>query len=106
MTKRTDEEYAAAAEWAEQDMTLPRNSTTALRGDAAATFGRGLLERSAGRPSIDPAAAPGEQSPVRRFRLPAALDAELVDVAHAQHRKPSDVLRDALAEYLQTHAAG
>jgi hypothetical protein len=38
--------YAAAAEWAEHEMTLKPNSTTALHGDEAAAFGRELVERA------------------------------------------------------------
>lgn len=41
-------DYDAAAEWAEHDMKLPKNSQTALRGEAAADFGRDLIEHSRG----------------------------------------------------------
>ena len=102
----TEKDYDEAAEWAEHDMTLPKNSKTALRGEAAADFGRELVERSrGGRPSIDPAGAPGEKSPVRQVRLPRALDADLVAFAERSHRRPSEVLREALAEYLTAHKA-
>jgi hypothetical protein len=59
----TDKDYHAAAIWAEHDMTLPKNSRTALRGKPAADFGRSVLDRAlGGRPSIDPNAAPGQRS--------------------------------------------
>lgn len=43
--------YADLAAWAENDMVLNPESTTALRGDAAAAAGRELLARAAGRRS-------------------------------------------------------
>jgi hypothetical protein len=99
-----EKDYDAAAEWAEHDMELPRRSTTARRGADAAAFGRGLVERSqGGRPSIDPDANPGEKSPVRQVRLPRALDADLIAYAESIHRKPSEVMREALIEYLESH---
>jgi hypothetical protein len=102
-----DKDYDAAAEWAEHDMTLPSGSKTARRGEDAAAFGRDLVERSqGGRPSIDPTARPGEKSPVRQVRLPRALNADLEDYAASHHLRPSDVLRDALSEYLSTRRAG
>ena len=39
-----DEDYSAAADWAERDMTLPQHSASARRGRAAADVGRDLLE--------------------------------------------------------------
>jgi len=94
-------DYQAAADWAEHDMTLNPTSTTALRGEKAAEHGRRALERAmGGRPSIDPAAAPGQHARVRQVRLPADVDRRLEEVADTQHRRPSDVMRDALAEYL------
>jgi len=98
------DKYRDAAEWAEHDMELPKNSTTALRGQAAADFGRDLIERSRrGRPSIDPDKAPGEQTRVRQVRLPGTMDDNLVAFADEHHTNPSAVMRDALQEYLETH---
>lgn len=95
------------ANWAEHEMTLKPNSATALRGAAAAEFGRATIERAlGGRPSIDPQARPGQHSPVRQVRLPAELNEQLTAVAAAEHRRPSDVIRTALTDYLTTHAAG
>ncbi len=66
--------YDEAADWAEHEMTLPENSKTARRGAAAAEAGRALLARAhAGRPSLDPQAKPGEESPRRQVRLPLAV---------------------------------
>ncbi|CAB4932175.1 unannotated protein [freshwater metagenome] len=47
-------DYDELAQWAENDMTLPTNSHTALRGDVAAAAGRALLEPVTGRPRLDP----------------------------------------------------
>lgn len=105
--RSTEQDYAQAAQWAEDDMTIKSASTTALRGDDAAAFGRDLLERATGgRPPLDPHAAPGQHSPVRQVRLPAAINEQLAAVAAAEHRRPSDVIRTALSDYLTTHAAG
>jgi hypothetical protein len=100
----TDKDYDAAADWAEHDMNLPKNSRTALRGDAASDFGRKVLERAlGGRPSIDPEAGPGQHAPVRQVRLPHAVDVELRAIAHHEHRTVSAVLREAVEEYLTAH---
>lgn len=50
----------------------------------------------AGRPSLSGRG----KSPARQVRLPAQLDAALVERAHAEGRRPSDVLREALTAYL------
>ena len=52
MTKETD--YEALSAWAENEMTLRPNSTTAKHGPDAAQAGRELLERvgAGGRPSL------------------------------------------------------
>jgi hypothetical protein len=105
MSTDAEGDHEQTAEWAEHDMTLRRGSTTALRGPAAAEHGRALLERAGGgRPPLDPTAAPGQHSPVRQVRLPADLNDQLTAVAAAEHRRPSDVIRSALADYLATHA--
>lgn len=103
--ERSEQDYDQAAEWAEHDMTLKPGSTTARRAAAAAERGRELLERATGgRPPLDPNAAPGQHSPVRQVRLPADLNEQLDVVAAAEHRRPSDVIRSALVDYLATHA--
>lgn len=101
----TDEkDYDAAAAWAEHDMIVKRGAASTLRGAAAAAEGRELIERSqGGRPSIDPAAAPGQESPVRQVRLPRALDEGLEALAESQHRTASEIMRDAISDYLAAH---
>jgi hypothetical protein len=105
--RHSEGNYARAADWAEHDMTLKEDSATALRGTDAAAFGRDLLERSTGgRPPLDPTAAPGQHSPVRQVRLPTALNEQLAALAAAEHRRPSDVIRTALSDYLAAHPTG
>lgn len=100
----SEKDFDAAAEWAEHDMALKPDSESSLRGQEAASFGRELVERSqGGRPSIDPEATPGEKSPIRQVRLPRALNADLDAFARNHHRNASDVLREALSEYLAAH---
>lgn len=102
-TKRNDQ---AVADWAEHDMALPARSKTALRGAAAGEHGREALERAGvGRPSIDPAAPPGQHARNRQVRLAANIDQQLQALADQQHRTPSAVMRDAVAEYLHAHGA-
>lgn len=97
----SEKDYAAAAEWAENEMTLPKNSRSALRGKDAAEFGRAVIERAqGGRPALDSAAAPGQHARVRQVRLPRSLDAQLTALADAQHRRASEIMRDALSEYV------
>ena len=105
----TDEERALA-EWAQGDINPNLDHPGVLRGAKAAAQGIADLEAAmgrenlhqalGGRPPLDPAAGPGEHSPVRGVRLPAPLNARLDAVAAAQGRRPSDVIRDALARYL------
>lgn len=96
-------DYDELADWAEHEMTLPKNSATAKRGAEAAAAGRELLDRvGAGRPSL--AGASGE-SPKRQVRLPAPLSNKLDELAERQHRKPSELMREAVEEYIQRHSA-
>lgn len=104
--ERSEQNYEQAADWAEQRMTLKAGSTTALRGPAAAERGRALLDRAGGgRPPLDPNATPGQHSPVRQVRLPAEVNDQLTARAAAEHRRPSDVIRSALADYLAAHSS-
>lgn len=87
-------------------MTLKTASTTALRGDDAAAHGRRELQRAmGGRPSIDPDAARGKHARVRQVRLAADVNRRLERVVGAQHRRASDIMRDALAEYSRAQKA-
>ncbi|MET3642796.1 hypothetical protein ABIC73_004399 [Prescottella equi] len=98
--------YDEAADWAEHEMTLPENSKTARRGAAAAEAGRALLARAhAGRPSLDPQAKPGEESPRRQVRLPLAVSEQVDALAAAQGRRAAEVMRDAITMYVNEHAS-
>lgn len=72
---------------------------------AAHTVGPPSSAAGVGRPSIDPAAAPGQHARNRQVRLAANIDQQLQALADRQQRTPSAVMRDAVAEYLHTHGA-
>ena len=100
----TEKDYQAAADWAEHEMTLKPNSRTARRGAIAADYGREVVERaSGGRPSIDPNADPGQHARKRQVRLSAEIDQRLTALASAQQRSASEIMREALTDYLQGH---
>ncbi|WP_105036566.1 ribbon-helix-helix protein, CopG family [Cryobacterium aureum] len=52
-----------------------------------------------GRPTLSGRAGTG-RSPVPQVRLPQDLDALLIERAEAEHRRPSEIVREALAAYL------
>lgn len=60
------------------------------------------LERlhAGGRPSLSGTTGSG-RSPKRQVRLPVELDDALTRRAEAEHRRPSEILRDALTQYLR-----
>lgn len=93
------------AAWAEHEMVLPVDSTTALRGEAAAAFGRNMVARAVGRPALDPAAAHGEHSPMRQVCLPQALSDDVDHLAAIQGRTAAEVTRYAIANYLTRNKA-
>ena len=45
--------------------------------------------------------APGGSSPVVRARVPEALKRAVAAIADQEHRKESDIVREALAAYVQ-----
>lgn len=56
--------------------------------------------RAGGRPSLSGPSVSGP-SPRRQVRLPVALDAALTRRAAAEGRRPSEIMRDALEQYLR-----
>lgn len=54
------------------------------------------VQRSVGRPSLSGKGT----APVRSYRLPEDLLRELGERAKAESRKPSEIVRDALQQYL------
>lgn len=55
---------------------------------------------AAGRPSLNGSTGAGP-SPKRQVRLPTALDDALTERAEREHRKASEIIRDALDAYLR-----
>jgi hypothetical protein len=95
-------DYSDAADWAEHDMTLPRNSTSARRGQSAASFGRDLLAKAGGRPPL-----PADQrlAATVQVRMTSAEKHELAELAERLGLKPSTVAREALHAYVAQHRA-
>ncbi|WP_337110589.1 hypothetical protein [Prescottella equi] len=74
-------------------------------GAVAAEAGRALLARAhAGRPSLDPQAKPGEESPRRQVQLPLAVS-ETVDALAADQGRRAEAMRDAITRYVNKHAS-
>lgn len=106
MTEKWDE----AAKWAENLDELGPDSTV-TRGNAAshaeiqnlledALGGSEALQKAVrGRPSVGRDRASGT-SPIRRVRLTREMDEALQQRAEEEHRKPSEIMRDALDSYL------
>jgi hypothetical protein len=112
MNKHDEGEQARAerlSEWAESDAGLIPEDAQIIRSTGEGA-GRELLEaalgspeaveRVIGRPTLNGTVATGK-SPTRQVRLPSHLDALLTERAAAEHRKPSEVMREALALYLE-----
>ena len=87
---------------------------TARRGPAATEAAAAALLETTGTTSLEDATrvAVGRpslshegqgRSPVVRARVPQALKERVQQLAAAQHRKESEIVRDALAAYVQTH---
>ncbi|MFP3467100.1 ribbon-helix-helix domain-containing protein [Leifsonia sp. SIMBA_070] len=109
MSNADEDRYAEAAAWAESIEEIPENATVV---DAAESHdGRALMEellgspeaveRAMGRPRVDGSMSPGH-SPVRQVRLTRELDELLTARAEAEHRKRSEVIREALDTYLRS----
>ncbi|MCZ2404697.1 CopG family transcriptional regulator [Paenarthrobacter sp. Z7-10] len=54
------------------------------------------VKRAVGKPSLSSSGT----SPSRTVRLPKDMDAQLVARSEIEHRKPSEILREALVQYL------
>jgi hypothetical protein len=127
MTKETDplvgaavspEEDAAYAAWSElieaDDINTPETAQ-AFEGEDAQRAARALLDEIVGSDELDQAIGRGRptlaghgkrgESPKVQVRLPHDLDAALKARAAAEHRKPSEVAREAIAAYLRTPPA-
>ncbi len=108
ITAAEQAEAATLSEWAENLETLPESATVQIghgiepgRAILEAALGSSkALDRALGRPSLNGQAGTGK-SPVRHVRIPRDLDALLIQRAAAEERKPSEVVREALASYLK-----
>jgi len=106
--------YDRLAERAERsDLTVKPG--TERRGAAAADEAQRLLRQATGAASADELrrivlgrpslGTNGGASPVLRARVPQALKDRVAEIAAREDRKESDVMRDALADYVERHAA-
>jgi hypothetical protein len=103
--------YEALAARAERG-ELAVKPGTARRGEAAAHDEiRGLLIQATGASTVQEAAtiavgrprlgAQTGQSPVVRARVPQALKERVAALAEREHRAESDIVREALAAYVE-----
>lgn len=93
---------------------LPAKPDTITRGPEAAETARTALLEATGTTTLDDATriAVGRpslshegqgRSPVVRARVPQTLKDQVQQLAATQHRKESEIVRDALTDYLHTH---
>jgi hypothetical protein len=103
-------------QWSERvenddDITTPSDVEVAI-GPAATDAGRKLLEdlgitppaaapKKPGRPSLNGIASTGGRAKARQVRLPREVDAELDRRAATEKRTPSEIMREAITEYLR-----
>ncbi len=111
MTTKKTRNDAALAKWAE-DPTTWTAPERILRGDAAAAYGRGVLEaagvdiaaveRAAGRPRVGrrDKAPKGTRSPRVNVSISLTQDQLLDKLVHDRGRSRSDLVREALDSYL------
>ncbi|NMR28193.1 ribbon-helix-helix protein, CopG family [Crystallibacter degradans] len=103
LSPQEQEHYEELAAWAETADIAPNARITKAEGPEA---GRSLLEAALGSPEAvrravgKPSLSKEGISPTRSIRLPKELDAQLVARSESEHRKPSEIVRDALREYL------
>jgi hypothetical protein len=102
--------------WADEDIRPAADHPGIRHGTDAAVEGRALLDAAlggpasaeramGGRPPLDSASPRGQHAPVRQVRLPASMNAALSELAAAEGRRPSEIIREALAAYLDAHRA-
>jgi hypothetical protein len=84
---------------ATEEFVLGGKRLTEERADSLAAKAE---RRAVGRPSLS---AVGRRSPALNLRVSEDAKARLDALARAQGRRQSDVVRDALNEYLQRHSA-
>lgn len=108
-------DYEKLAERAERGELKVKPGTVRRGPDAAAEAKRLLMEATGaaskaeltrvvlGRPALG---TKGGASPVIRARVPHALKQRVAEIAERENRNESDIVRDALAAYVEVRAAG
>lgn len=98
MSKLDDHDLAELTAWAESDGPVDDGFTL---GDGEARRLADRTMRMAGRPALGSRRATGEgRSPRRQVRLPRELNDELDRFARRTDTTPSEVIRDAVGEYI------
>lgn len=107
MTQRTDREERARtlSAWAESDAAIEAlEGSTAPRDTDQGTFALEAFRR-AGRPRLDGSQRRSGRSPRRQVRLPDELNAARDCYAVEHGVNPSEVMRQALAQFLSDSSA-
>ena len=108
MSALTEEQRdAEMAAWAKAGDFHPRTHLTGAEARAetealltAAGVDLAALERRVGRPRVDPS----DETVSITFRAPRTVDVAVRNLAKREGRDRSDLLRDALSEYILAHA--
>ena len=91
--------YNKLADWAEND-EREIHPEKGESGAASQTATQELLRRATGRPSVDPHAEPGAHAPRRQVRLPRQISDRVDAIAEKEKRSASDVMREAISQYI------
>jgi hypothetical protein len=93
--------YVARGGYVDLDKEVVRDANgvriTEAYVEAALKDVEAYLERRAGRPALG---APGTRAPAIAVRLPRELKLELDERAKSEGRRPSELVREAVAQYL------
>ncbi|MEL4506396.1 CopG family transcriptional regulator [Luteococcus sp. H138] len=98
-------DFTELADWAESDQaTRAPQTSPVLHGEEAQRASRALLGR--GRPTLGAGHATGKgESPRRQLRLDAETNQRLDAYAAQHHMSASEVMRRALANFLNSETA-
>ena len=103
MKRKMTPDQALAALEAMTETSFPTaesaDSFDETRYDGFVEAGREAYAKATGRPSLT---APGARSPQITLRLPGQMDAQLNELAARTGRRRSEIVRDALGQYLAT----
>lgn len=112
--EKSEKRHQQLADWAEHEMELKPESTTALHGADAAAHAKAMFEAAGidvgelarligGRPSLNPDAVPGAHSPKLNVRVPAPVSDALTAQARTLGMTTSALTRRILTEWLNDH---